>query len=152
MTSYPLLFGGRELVEGDGFIARVSVSGRALLTEGSGEVWVEGINPGGFAAKGTSPTEALSEFYSAFREVLLDIASGARSFQDFSDEAQRFFQETSVPALREWEDAVQRVKAGQLDADWLNKRPAETKLGIEVTEVSRPAATNHQTGNAALAA
>jgi hypothetical protein len=153
MTHYPLLFGGRELVEGNGFIARVNVSGRALLAlEDGGEAWVEGINPGGFAARGTSPNEALSEFYSAFRGVLFDIASDARSFQDFSNEVQRFFNETSVPALREWEEAVQRVKAGQLDADWLNKRPAETKLGIEVTEVSRPAATNNEMGDAALAA
>lgn len=152
MTHYPLLFGGRELVEGNGFIARVTVSGRALLTEENGEVWVEGINPGGFSARGANPNEALAEFYSAFRAVLFDIASDARGFQDFSDEVQRFFHETSLPASQEWEQAVQRVKAGQLDAEWLNKRPAETKLGIEVTEVSRPAATNNELGDAALAA
>jgi hypothetical protein len=47
MTCYPLLFARRELVEGNGFVARVAVSGRALLTDEEGEVWVEGINPGG---------------------------------------------------------------------------------------------------------
>jgi hypothetical protein len=50
MPHYPLLFGRRELVEGNGFIARVIVSGRPLLTEEDGESWVEGINPGGFSA------------------------------------------------------------------------------------------------------
>ncbi len=153
MTQFPLLFGLRELVEGNGYIARVAVSGRALLGEEEGEIWVEGVNPGGFAAKGQSPGEALAEFSSAFKAVLFDIASDATSFGSFRDEVQRFFDETNVTAAREWEEAVQRVRAGQLGApDWLNKRPAETRLGIEVTEVSRPAATNNEMSEAALAA
>jgi hypothetical protein len=45
MTHYPLLFGRREKVEGNGFIARVAVAGRVLLTDEDGEFWVEGINP-----------------------------------------------------------------------------------------------------------
>jgi hypothetical protein len=152
MTHYPLLFGCRELVEGNGFIARVAVSGRALLIDEDGEVWVEGINPGGFAAKGQNPNEALAEFCSAFRAVLFDIASDAVSFGDFRDEVQRFFEETNAAALEDWKEAVQRVKAGLVVADWLTKRPADTRLGIEVTEVSRPAATNNELGDAALAA
>jgi len=152
MTQYPLLFGRRELVEGNGFVARVAVSGRALLVDENGECWIEGINPGGFAASGKSPNEALAEFGSAFRAVLFDIASDAGSFRDFHDEVKRFFEETNVPALRDWEEAVQRVKAGQLDADWLSKRPSDTKLGVEVVEVNRPAAANNELGEAALAA
>ncbi|HEX7185978.1 MAG TPA: hypothetical protein VF756_29405 [Thermoanaerobaculia bacterium] len=152
MTNYPLLFGCRELVEGKGFFARVAVSGRALLMDENGEFWVEGINPGGFSAKGANPGEALAEFCSAFRAVLLDIASGAGSFQELKDEVQKFFEETNAPALRDWEEAVQRVKSGQLDAEWLNKRPAETRLSIEVVEVSQPAVTKNEMGEAALAA
>jgi len=152
MTRYPLLFGWRELVEGDGFIARIAVSGRALLTDEDGEVWVEGINPGGFSASGKSPGEALAEFGLAFRAVLFDIASDAASFAAFREEVQRFFEETNAPALAEWEEAVRQVRAGRLDAEWLKKKPAETKLGIEVVEVKRPAATNNEIGEAALAA
>lgn len=152
MTRYPLLFGRRELVEGNGFVARVTVSGRALLTDQDGEFWVEGVNPGGFAARGESPSEALAALGSTFRTILFDIASDARSFESFREEAQRFFEETSAPALRDWEEAVRQVRAGQVDADWLVKRPAETKLGIEVVEVSRPVATNNEVGDAALAA
>lgn len=111
VTHYPLLFGLRELVEGNGFLARVAVSGRALLTEDGAEVWLEGINPGGFAARGLSATEALAEFSSAFRAVLFDIASDAGSFQDFHDEAQRFFNETNRAALRDWQEAVEQVRA-----------------------------------------
>lgn len=151
-TRYPLLFGLRELVEGNGFIARVAVSGRALLSEDEGEVWLEGINPGGFAAKGQNPSEAVAEFCSAFRAVLFDIASDATTFQNFRDEAQRFFDDTNTAALRDWQEAVERVRAGQIEVDWLIKKPAETRLGIEVTEVSRPEATNNELSEAALAA
>jgi hypothetical protein len=117
MTCYPLLFARRELVEGNGFVARVAVSGRALLTDEEGEVWVEGINPGGFAANGKSHSEAFSEFGAAFRAVLLDIAAGAKSFEAFRAEAHRFSAEANVPALRDWEEAVQQVRAGRLDAE-----------------------------------
>lgn len=151
-THYPLLFGLRELVEGNGFIARVAVSGRALLSEDDGEVWLEGINPGGFAAKGQSPSEAVAEFCSAFRAVLFDIASDAASFRDFHDEVERFFHDTNTAALRDWQEAVERVRAEQIEVDWLNKKPADTRLGIEVTEVSRPAATNNELSEASLAA
>jgi hypothetical protein len=152
MTHYPLLFGLRELVEGNGFVARVGVSGRALLVDEGGEIWVEGINPGGFAATGQSPGEALAEFRSAFRAVLFDIAAEASGFSAFHREAQSFFAETNLSALHDWEEAVQRVRAGLLDADWLDKRPADTKLAFEVVEVSKPSATNNQVAEAALAA
>ena len=132
MVRYPLLFDRQELVEGNGFVARVTVSGRALLVEEEGEHWIEGVNPGGFAASGKSPSEVLAELGAAFRAVLVDIASDAGSFQDFCREVQRFFEETNVPALHDWEQAVERVKAGELDADWLSKRPVDTKLGVEV--------------------
>jgi len=152
MKHYPLLFGRHELVEGNGFIARVGVAGRALLTDEDGEFWVEGVNPGGFAAGGKSPNEALAEFSTAFRAVLFDIASDAKSFEEFKSEVRKFFEDTNGPALREWEEAVRAVRAGQIDAEWLAKRPADTKLGIEVVEVSQPAATNNELGEAALAA
>src|SRR3954454_24948486 len=77
MTNYPLLFGRRELVEGNGFIAGVALHGRLLLTEEGGESWVEGVNPGGIAARGDSPGEALAEFRSEYRVVLFDIAAQA---------------------------------------------------------------------------
>ena len=152
MTHYPLLFGRREKVEGNGFMARVAVAGRVLLTDEDGEFWVEGINPGGLAASGNSANEALAQFCLDFLAVLFDIASEAESFDHFRDQVQKFFNETSAPALKEWEEAVQQVRAGRVNADWLTKRPAETHLGVEVTLFSQPAATNNDLGEMALAA
>ena len=153
MTHYPLLFARREKVEGNGFIARVAVSGRILLTEENGEFWVEGINPGGFAAIGKSANEALVQFYLDFLAVLFDIASDAKDLEAFRTEVHKFFNETNAPALKEWEDAVLQVRAGEVDADWLTKKSAETtKLGVEVTLFSQPAASNNDLGEMALAA
>jgi hypothetical protein len=151
MTQYPLLFARRELVEGNGFVAGVAVSGRALLTEEDGEVWVEGINPGGFDAEGKSHGEALTEFCSAFKAILFDIADEAQDFARFEAEVQRFFNDTNTTALREWEAALRQVRAGQLNADWLQKRSAETQLTVKVVEVRQPTATNNDLGVAALA-
>lgn len=152
MTRYPLLFGRRELIEGNGFIAAVAVNGRALLAEEDDEFWVEGVNPGGFAANGGSPSEALAEFNSAFRSVLFDIAAEAPDFEEFRAEVERFFAETNEPVAREWAEAVAQVRAGQVTADWLDKRPADSKTGIEVVLIERPAAANNQLGEAVLAA
>ncbi|HTG32522.1 MAG TPA: hypothetical protein VLB76_06285 [Thermoanaerobaculia bacterium] len=152
MTNYPLLFGRREKVEGNGFIARVAVSGRVLLTDEDGEFWVEGVNPGGLAATGNSASEALAQFCQDFLAVLFDIASEAEDFDHFRDQVGKFFSETSAPALEDWEEAVRQVRAGQVDADWLTKKSAETRLGVEVTLFSQPAATNNDLGDLALAA
>jgi hypothetical protein len=152
MTRYPILFGRRELVEGNGFIAGVIVDGRALLTEEDGEFWVEGINPGGFAAAGDSRHEALAAFCTELKTILFDIASDALSFEEFRASVEQFFNETSVMALKEWEEAVQEVRAGKVESDWLVKRPAESPLGIEVVLVRQPQAGNDREGEAAIAA
>lgn len=152
MTAYPLLFGRRELVEGNGFVAGVDVHGRALLTEEEGIFWVEGVNPGGFAASGSSRGDALAVFCQELRAVLFDIAAGAGTFEGFKSEVEKFFHETSEMALREWEAAVQEVRAGKLDTDWLIQRPAESPLSVDVVLIRQPKATNNQEGEAAIAA
>jgi len=153
MTAYPLLFGRRELVEGDGFIAAVDLHGRALLTEEEdGTFWVEGVNPGGFSASGGSRSEALAAFCQEFRVVLFDIAVDARSFEEFKAEVEKFFRETSQIALKDWENAVREVRAGKLEADWLVQRPADSPLAVDVVLVQKPKAANNQAGEAAIAA
>jgi hypothetical protein len=152
MERYPILFGRRELIEGNRFIASVDVSGRALLFEEDGEYWVEGVNPGGFSAKGASPSEALAAFCDEHRVVLFDIASDARDFDAFKAEVESFFHDTNESALREWDAAVAEVREGRITADWLDKRLAESPRGVEVVRISQPKAANNQEGRAAIAA
>lgn len=72
MTHYPLLFGFRDTVQGNGYVARVAVDGRALmLVEPPPEkVWIEGVTPGGFAASGHSQAAALESFRQSYLAVL----------------------------------------------------------------------------------
>jgi hypothetical protein len=110
------------------------------------------VNPGGFAAHASSPSAALVAFCDELRTVLLDIASGARTFEDFRTEVEGFFHETSMAALRDWEEAVQEVRAGRVTADWLGTRPADSPLGVEVVPILQPKATDGREGEAAIAA
>jgi hypothetical protein len=152
LTHYPLLFGRRELIEGNGFIAGVALHGRLLLTEEGSEFWVEGVNPGGIAARGENPGEALAAFCAEYRVVLFDIAADARSFEEFKAEVERFFNDTSPTAVREWLTAVEEVKAGKVHADWLRKQPADSPLEISVVLVRQPQAANNEEDEAAIAA
>ena len=152
MVRYPILFNRPELIEGNGFVARVSVAGRALLTEEDGAFWVEGVNPGGFAATGATAGEALNAFCREYRSILFDIAVGASTFQAFKGEIERFFHETSEVARADWEEAVVEVRTGRTTADWLAKRPADSPLRVEVIEVRQPKAENNEEGETAIAA
>ncbi|HKH44114.1 MAG TPA: hypothetical protein VKM72_05555 [Thermoanaerobaculia bacterium] len=152
MERYPILFGRRELIEGNGFIAGVEIAGRALMSNEDGEYWVEGVNPGGFASKGAGPGEALAAFCVEFRLVLFDIAMDAADFSAFKAEVEKFFHATNQVALQEWEAAVTEVREGKITAEWLDKRPADSPLRVNVEQIHQPKAAHNQEGAAAIAA
>jgi hypothetical protein len=60
---------------------------------------------------------------------LFDIASDTDSFEAFRREVEAFFDNAGETPLREWNEAVEDVRAGRLDADWLVRRPADSRLG-----------------------
>ena len=139
MARYPILFGLRDVVQGEGYIAGVEVQGRALMhEERDGYVWIEGVNPGGFTGTGHSPTEALEDFRKAYTAILYDIALEAGSFREFQREVEALFANAGELPQREWKEAVQDVRAGRVRADWLGQRAAETPLGIQVAELKKP--------------
>jgi len=152
MERYPILFGRHELIEGNGFIARVEVHGRALLSNEDDEYWAEGINPGGFAAKGAGPGDALAAFCEELRVVLFDIALGASDFAAFKTEVERFFWQTNQPALHDWEAAVNDVRDGKVSADWLIQKPADSPRSVNVVLVRQPKAVNNQEADGAAIA
>lgn len=152
MAKYPILFGRRELIEGDGFVGSVDLNGRALLLETDDGFWLEGVNPGGFAAGGSTPAAALSAFCEELRIVLFDIASETGTFDEFREEVERFFHETNEAACQEWEEAVREVREGRVSPDWLGRRPADSPLSVEVSRIHQPKAVNNQEGGAAIAA
>jgi hypothetical protein len=121
MTRYPLLFGFKDLIAGNDFVAGVSVNGRALLVDEGDGFWMYGVNPGGLAAGGADRGEAQTEFRQGYRSVLFDIAARAPDFDSFRQQVVQFFEETNSPTDLEWEEVVGEVRKGNVVADWLPK-------------------------------
>lgn len=152
MTHYPLLFGFRDLVAGDGFIVGVDLSGRALLADEGDGFWMYGVNPGGIAAGGASAGEAQAEFRVMYRSVLFDIAAEAKDFAEFERQVKQFVEEVNAPTAAEWDEAVSNVRSGKVDADWLPKRKAESRIGVTVALLEHPAPSANVLDEAELAA
>ena len=146
MKNYPIIFGFRDLVQGEGYLAGVAVEGRALIHEEEGEYWIEGVHPGGFSAVGHSPAAVLEDFRRSYREILFDIATDASSFEAFEEEVERFYHGhgASERMFREWQAAVEDVRAGRTDADWLGKRSADLPSEIKVERIQEPSTSNNE--------
>ncbi|HVR10405.1 MAG TPA: hypothetical protein VMW75_20330 [Thermoanaerobaculia bacterium] len=154
MTHYPILFSRRDVVKARDYTAGVIVAGRILVTEEDGEFWAEGVNPGGMAAEGDSTETALCALCDSYHKVLLDIAEDAPSFESFKKAVERFFADTNMTALKEWEEAVLQVRAGKLTLDSMGKRPSESPIGIRVLPLDKGNARQEEeeVSDAAMAA
>lgn len=137
MAQYPLLFGYRDLVAGEGFLAGVALDGRALLVDEEDGAWVYGVSPGGLAAVGHDHSEATVRFREAYRLVLDDIAASAKSFDEFKAEVESFFAEVSKPTEEAWRRAVEQVRRNEVGLEWLKRQPADSKRGVEVVLVEK---------------
>jgi len=153
MSKLPLLFTYRDLIEGNGFFAGVEVYGRGLLVEDEEECWMYGVNPGAVAGGGETRNEALSEFRTRYKSVLFDFAEDAGSFEAFRSEVEAFFHQMNEPFEQEWDEAVDAVRRGEVEADWLIKEPLDvSKLGIRIVLVEEPRAKENVLPKATLAA
>ena len=134
-THYPVLFTFRDVIIGDGYVAHVEASGRFVIEDkGTGEdVWITGVNPGGLAAKGTGQKEAAEAFRSSYRTVLIDLAEESIDFNTFKSQVEIFYRSTCKSTEQDWQEAVLRVRNGEIDSDWLAKKPAEHERNIKVT-------------------
>lgn len=145
MSDYPIVFGLRDVIQGEGFLARVAVDGRALVHEEEDAVWIEGVNPGGFSETGASVTEAIERFRRSYTAILFDVAADAETFEGFRDEVNRFFNDSSPGVVREWEQAVEDVREGRISANWLSRTSAaDAPLRVCVEEIRHPSSRNNE--------
>jgi len=144
MARYPLVFGLRDLIQGEGFLAGVAVNGRALLHEDDGDIWIEGINPGGFSETGASFADAVERFRRTYTSILFDIASDAESFDEFKRDVEVFFHDCASRPKADWEQAVQDVRQGRIKAEWLTRKPADAPVTIEVIQFEHPSSKNNE--------
>lgn len=136
MTSYPLLFTFRDVLDVRGDLVEVVFHGRMLAVAEPEGWWMYGVIPGDLAESGTTSAEAQATFRKAFSEVLLDIAASAADVANFREEIHRWFGETNEPAQQDWFAAVEDVRAGRVAAE-LEREPADSPRRVEVDIVRR---------------
>lgn len=114
IQNHPLMFAFRDVITGDGFLAGITLSGRALMVQEGGEWWMYGVRPGAISETGETPQELFLRFRNRYREILFDIAGECRDFGSFKQEVERFFYEPDSEEERRWEDAVTYIRSNNL--------------------------------------
>lgn len=127
MTSYPVLFGYRDVVPGRTFVAFIRLDGRALLTREDDGYWLYGVYPGGIAGGGKEIAEASRELKKSYLSVVFDIANEADSFEAFKHEVEQTLSQRNGPTEREWDAAHAQVTGGQLSSAELPRRDAASR-------------------------
>lgn len=115
---WPLVFSYRGLVRGNGFSAIVDAVCRVLAEEqDSGGIWMNGAEPGGFAAGGDDIDSAHAAFTKMFRDILTDTAEEMDGFDGFRNEMTRFFEDIDRGVNRAWLKAWEDNRKGTLDCE-----------------------------------
>jgi hypothetical protein len=110
LKDHPILITLQDTISGDGFLARITVSGRTLMRqEEDGKWWMYGVRPAAVAESGCTVDEAFLRFRQAHSQVLLDMVQESKNFDEFRAEVERFFNETDVDE-RAWESALKTVR------------------------------------------
>jgi len=115
MPDYPVMFTVRDVVSGNGYLAGVTISGRAVMCqEDDGKWWVYGVRPGAIADSGTTPQEAFHQFRDRYKTLLFDIADEAADFEAFKNEVERFYTQEDSEEENRWVAAFQEIRNGRV--------------------------------------
>lgn len=108
---HPLVFTLQNAIEGCGFLAGITVTGKAVMEQDeNGEWWMYGVCPGAIAAGGNTPKEAFQNFRNRYKEVLFDIAEECGGFLVFKNETEAFFRSEDPEEDARWERALKVVR------------------------------------------
>ena len=113
LTQHPLMLTLRDAISGDGFLAGITLYGRALMRkEDDGKWWMYGVRPSGLAASGETVEATFLNFRNAYKEILFDIAQENGNFDDFKKEVESFFYEADANNEDEklWESALTSIR------------------------------------------
>ena len=140
---YPLMFFYKNCIFGNGFLADVRVSGRALMFKSDDEWWMYGVCPSAIAESGKTPEETTSNFKESYEKVLFDVASGSQNFVDFKKQVKRFFHEQEPEIKEFWENAFMAIRNGEVtpEAPFSNlpqKSPESRPTEVMVKLIENP--------------
>lgn len=110
VKDHPILITLQETISGNGFLAKVTLSGRTLVRqEDDGKWWMYGVRPAAIAESGCTVDEAFLRFKQAHKEVLIDFAQDSKDFDQFRAEVEHFFNETDSDEDH-WNEALKTVR------------------------------------------
>lgn len=108
---HPLVFTLQNAIEGCGFLAGITVRGKAVMElDENGEWWMYGVCPGAVAGGGETPNEAFLNFLNRYKEVLFDIADECKTFLKFKSEVDAFFHAEDAAEDARWRRALEMVR------------------------------------------
>ena len=114
VKNHPLMFTFRDAISGEGFLASVTLCGRAVMIADEGKQWIYGVEPGGIAESGDTPHEAFLCFRNRYKEILLDMVEECETFSGFKREVERFSVECDTEDKARWESSLEAIRAGHL--------------------------------------
>jgi len=117
MPHYPLMFTFRDAISGNGFLAGVTLSGRALMVNEDNAWWIYGVRPGAIAETGQTPQEAFLKFKNTYKAVLFDMAEESKDFDSLKIEIERFYHEPDDEEERRWMKAFQDIRSGNMQPE-----------------------------------
>ncbi len=137
-TTYPLVFTFHEVIVGNGFVAKIDLSGRAVLVEDKEEAgtWLYGVEPGAIAGGGTDYSAACREFKKSYLSVLFDLALETKTFDEFKKEVEAFTRAVNIPNQIAWETALKEVRKSGTGLDGFARVNAESHPpAVEVSQL-----------------
>lgn len=115
MPDYPVMFTVRDTVSGDGYLAGVTLSGRAVMcSEDDGNWWVYGVRPSAIAEHGSTALEAFRKFRERYKTLLFDFAQDFSDFESFKAEVERFYNQPDPEEEARWVAAFEAIRAGKV--------------------------------------
>jgi hypothetical protein len=140
--AWPLWLKYRAPLLGKGFVAIVEFHGRVLARPTDDSIWIDGVNPGGFALPAANIRTASLELGKTITGILVDIAEEAASFDEFQANVEEFFNDTDAESAGEWEACVEEVRRGNISSPGiLPVFPAGSEIFIRVTQKPTEAVT-----------
>lgn len=116
MANYPLMFRVRDVVNGEGYLAGVTLTGRALaVKEDDGNWWLYGVRPGALADYGTTLEEAFHKFRERYKNLLFDIAEEAVDFEEFKGEVECFYEQPNPEEEARWSESFRAIRNGKIE-------------------------------------
>lgn len=111
---HPLVFTLQNAIEGCGFLAGITVRGKAVMEQDeNGEWWMYGVCPGALAGGGETPSEAFQNFMNRYKEVLFDIADECQNFLAFKSRIEGFFRVEDSEERARWDRALEIVRQNE---------------------------------------